>query len=348
MDDRIEKCKQLDLKSVIEAYGGEFKKGMFSAPSVFGYEQSPSGKVYIKGNEQRWYHHKSGKGGDAIEWVKTSCGVDTNKAINMLLGEEKGHVKKEISPIDKAEIMAREMREKQEKADKDRKLLYAIQKNSTPLIESQVGCAYMLNRGISTAALTLNDPRIQISANTFRNKDGEAQHRICYSFQGNGKNSQKFMVIKGIDEEGNKTGYKQNVGSTRPVFHQSAPKKPFIIVEGIEDALSAKEMGYSNFVSLNSTSNVRKFLETVDQCPKFYKNNSFELCLDNDESGIKATKEIYEHLKEKGIDVKISEYSDIMQELKINDLNDLLLKEYINPLDELMDWGKDKENSLER
>ncbi len=348
MDDRIEKCKQLDLKSVIEAYGGEFKKGMFSAPSVFGYENSPSGKVYIKGNEQRWYHHKTGKGGDAIEWVKASCGVDTNKAINMLLGEEKSPVKKEISPIDKGELIAREMREKREKADKDRKLLYAIQKNSKPLIESQIGCAYVLNRGISTAALTLRDDRIQIMTNTFKDKEGNNQSQIIYHCKGNGKNSSSFMVIKGIDEEGNKTGYKRNIGSTRPVFHQSAPKKPFIIVEGIEDALSAKEMGYSNFVSLNSTSNVRKFLETVDQCPKFYKNNSFELCLDNDESGIKATKEIYDHLKEKGIDVKISEYSDIMQELKINDLNDLLLKEYINPLDELMNWGRDKQVSIER
>ena len=83
MDDRIQRCRELDLKSVIEAYGGEFKRGMFSAPSVFGHENTPAGKVYMKGGEQRWWHHREGKGGDAIEWVKIACGGDTNKAINM-------------------------------------------------------------------------------------------------------------------------------------------------------------------------------------------------------------------------------------------------------------------------
>ena len=340
MDDRIQRCRELDLKSVIEAYGGEFKKGMFSAPSVFGHENTPAGKVYMKGGEQRWWHHREGKGGDAIEWVKIACGVDTNKAINMLLGEERAEVKRNISPIDKAELAARELREKQEKAKRESSLLYAISKNSKPLIDSNLACEYMMNRGISTAALTLRDPRIGIYENTFKNKDGEDQSRIVYMFKGNGKNSQQFAVIKGVDDHGNKNGFKQNLGTTRPVFHQSKVKSPYIIVEGIEDALSAKEMGYDNFVSLNSTSNAKKLIDTLDQCPKFYKNNSFEICLDNDEAGRKATEDILKAFKERGIDIKESEYSGIMQELNINDLNDLLIKEYIDPVDRLMDWSK--------
>ena len=340
-EDRIERCKQLDLKSVIEAYGGEFKKGMFQAPSVFGYEQSASGKVYVKGNEQRWFHHKSGKGGDAIEWVKVACGVDTNKAINMLLGEEKGHVKKEISPIDKAELVAREIREKQQKLEHDKKLLYAIEKNSVPLIQSNIGCSYFLNRHISTAALTLNDPRINILVNSYKDKEGKNQSQIIYHCKGNGKNSERFAIVKGIDEDGNKTGYKRNIGSTRPVFHQGKVRDKFVIVEGLEDGLSAKEMGMSNnFISLNSTSNARKLIDTIDYCSKFYKNNSFSLALDNDEAGIKATKEIYDAFKGKGIDIEINENHEIMKELNINDLNDLLIKEYIDPVDRLMDWSK--------
>ena len=340
MDDRIQRCRELDLKSVIEAYGGEFKKGMFSAPSVFGHENTPAGKVYMKGGEQRWWHHREGKGGDAIEWVKIACGVDTNKAINMLLGEEKAEVKRNISPIDKAELAARELREKQEKAKRESSLLYAISKNSKPLIDSNLACEYMMNRGISTAALTLRDPRIGIYENTFKNKDGEDQSRIVYMFKGNGKNSQQFAVIKGIDEHGNKNGFKQCLGSSRPVFHQSKVKAPYIICEGVEDALSAKEMGYDNFISLNSTSNAKKLIDTLDQCPKFYKNNTFEICLDNDEAGRKATEDILKAFKERGIDIKESEYSGIMKELNINDLNDLLIKEYIDPVDRLMDWSK--------
>ena len=340
-EDRIEKCKQLDLKRVIEEYGGVFGKGgMFSIPSLYGEEKTPSGKLYLRGGNQLWHHFRSGTHGDAIEFVKMTMNVDTSKAINMLLGEEKGHVKREISPIDKAELAARELREKQQKLEHDRKLLYAIEKNSTPLIDSNLGCEYMMNRGISTSALTLHDPRIQIFENSFKDKEGNDQHRICYQFKGNNKNSQSFMVIKGIDDHGNKNGFKQCLGSSRPVFHQSKVKAPYIITEGIEDALSAKEMGYDNFISLNSTSNAKKLIDTLDQCPKFYKNNTFEICLDNDEAGRKATEDILKAFKERGIEIKESEYSGIMKELNINDLNDLLIKEYIDPVDRLMDWSK--------
>lgn len=338
--DRIEQCKQLDLRSVIEQYGGEFGKGgMFSIPSLYGREATPSGKIYTKGGQQLWHHFRTGTHGDAIEFVKMTMGVETNKAISMLLGEE-GKTQPKISRIDKAEIQAREMREKALKEQKDKAMLYAITKNATPLLESNLCCEYLMKRGISTAALTLHDPRIQIFENTFKDKQGQDQHRICYSFQGNGKNSDRFMILKGIDDNGNKTGYKQNIGHSRPVFHQSKPKEPFIITEGIEDALSAKELGYHNFISLNSTSNARKFMDSLIDCPKFYANNTFEICLDNDKAGKEATKEIMEFCKDK-IDIKESEYYGIMQELGINDLNDLLVKEYIDPLDRLMDWSKE-------
>jgi hypothetical protein len=62
--------------------------------------------------------------------------------------------------------------------------------------------------------------------------------------------------------------------------------------------------------------------------------------LDQDQAGEDATRLIYDAFKEKGLDISISEYSGIMQELNINDLNDLLIKEYIDPVDRLMDWSK--------
>ena len=290
MDDRIERCKQLDLKSVIEAYGGEFKKGMFSVPGAWGYEQSPSGKVYMKGGNQYFHHHKTGKHGDAIQFVQDVMGVDKSKAINMLLGEEKAEVKRNISPIDKAELVARELREKALKEEQDRKTLFAISRNSIPLMESNLCCQYLMNRGISTAALTLRDPRIHIFENSFKDKEGKDQHQIGYLFQGNGKNSHRFMVLKGIDGEGNRNGFSRNLLTARPVFHQSQPSQKFIVTEGIEDALSALEMGdYKNFVSLNSTSSMNKLITSMNVSRKFFDNNSLEMCLDNDESGKSAT-----------------------------------------------------------
>lgn len=341
-NDRIDRCHEISFRSVIESYGGRFDKtGMFQCESIWGPEKTNSGKLYVKNGIEMAKHFKGNWSGDVIEFTQLAEGVNKSKAISILLGEEQ-HAKKEVKldPISKAEIMAREIREKQQKLEHDKKLLYAISKNSTPLIESNLACSYMLNRGISTAALTLRDPRIGIYENSFKDKNGNDQHRIIYLFQGNNKNSDKFAIIKGIDENGNKTNFKQNIGHSRPVFHQSRPKQKYIITEGVEDSLSAKELGYFNFISLNSTSNARKLIDTIDYCSKFYKNNSFEICLDQDRAGEDATRLIYDTFKEKGLDISISEYSGIMKELNINDLNDLLIKEYIDPVDKLMDWSK--------
>ena len=337
MSDKIQECHNLSLRSVIESYGGRFKGNFFEVPSLWGHEASPSGRIYNKNGIEVYKHYKTGNYGDIIDFVQKAEGIGKNEAINKLLGEQS---ERKIDPITKAEIQAREMREKALKEEKDRKTLFAITKNSIPLMESNLCCQYLMNRGISTAALTLRDPRIQIFENSFKDKDGNEQHRIGYLFQGNGKGSHRFMILKGIDEDGNKTGFKQNLMKSRPVFHQSQIGKPFIVCEGFEDALSAKEMQYSNFISLNSVSNVNQLLQTINQCPKFYKNNTFELALDTDKAGLEATKQIYDFMKEKGLNVKISEYHEIMKELNINDLNDLLIKEYIDPVDRLMDWSK--------
>jgi 5S rRNA maturation endonuclease (ribonuclease M5) len=344
MNDKIQRCHEISMRSVLESYGATFdRNNMFQCPQLWGNEVTNSGKIYIKNGIEMAKHWKSGFVGDVIEVTQLAEGVNKAKAISILLGEDQ-HIKREkpvFSPIDKAELAARELREKQQKLDQDKKLLYAIEKNSVPLIQSNIGCSYFLNRHISTAALTLNDPRINILVNGYKDKEGKNQSQIIYHCKGNGKNSERFAIVKGIDEDGNKTGYKRNIGSTRPVFHQGKVRDKFVIVEGLEDGLSAKEMAMSNnFISLNSTSNARKLIDTIDYCSKFYKNNSFSLALDNDEAGIKATKEIYDAFKGKGIDIEINEYHNIMKELNINDLNDLLIKEYIDPVDRLMDWSK--------
>ena len=344
MDDRIQRCHEISMRSVLESYGATFdRNNMFQCPQIWGNEVTNSGKIYIKNGIEMAKHWKSGFVGDVIEVTQLAEGVNKAKAISILLGEDQ-HVKRErpvFSPIDKAELAARELREKQQKLDQDKKLLYAIEKNSVPLIQSNIGCSYFLNRHISTAALTLNDPRINILVNSYKDKEGKNQNQIVYHCKGNGKNSERFAIVKGIDEDGNKTGYKRNIGSTRPVFHQGKVRDKFVICEGFEDCLSVKEMGISdNFISLNSTSNARKLIDTIDYCSKFYKNNSFEICLDQDRAGEDATRLIYDTFKEKGLDISISEYSGIMKELNINDLNDLLIKEYIDPVDKLMDWSK--------
>ena len=291
-NDRIDRCHEVSFRSVLESYGARFNKsGMVEVSSVWGPEKTFSGKLYVKNNIEMLTHHKGNWTGDVIEFVQLAEGVNKSKAISILLGEEQ-HVKKEIKldPISKAELVARELREKALKEEQDRKTLFAISKNSIPLIESNLACEYLMKRHISTAALTLNDPRIHIFENSFKDKGGKDQHQIGYLFQGNGKNSHRFMVLKGIDGEGNRNGFSRNLLTARPVFHQSQPSQKFIVTEGIEDALSALEMGdYKNFVSLNSTSSMNKLITSMNVSRKFFDNNSLEMCLDNDESGKLAT-----------------------------------------------------------
>ena len=98
--------------------------------------------------------------------------------------------------------------------------------------------------------------------------------------------------MKGIDKDGNKNGVKLNLGNSRPVIHQSEYNKPFIICEGIEDSLSAKELGYKNFIDLNSTSNINFLMNSMNICRKWFLNNSFEVCLDNDKAGREAIKKL--------------------------------------------------------
>ena len=100
------------------------------------------------------------------------------------------------------------------------------------------------------------------------------------------------MIAKGIDEKGNKNGNKRNYIESRPIIHQQSTGKPVIICECMEDAISSIELGYENFISLNSTSNVNKILNGLQKHPNFYRINQVELCLDNDKSGIEATNKI--------------------------------------------------------
>lgn len=286
--DKINQIHAIPLKDIIEMYGGTFYNGgkQFSHPSL-GYEKTPSGFIYARNGKEHWKHFKEGIGGDAIDFVQMVTGKEKIDAINSILGHENNFI------INEAENKERLIREQKEKADKDRKKMFAILKNSVPLIESDLGVSYFINRKIDQAALKLQDPNIEIRVNSFKSKEGKEINNIVYLFKGKAKNnSHRFVLMKGIDKDGNKNGVKLNLGNSRPVIHQSEYNKPFIICEGIEDSLSAKELGYKNFIDLNSTSNINFLMNSMNICRKWFLNNSFEVCLDNDKAGREAIKKL--------------------------------------------------------
>lgn len=185
-------------------------------------------------------------------------------------------------------------KEEKEKVDKERKRMFAVLKNSVPVIESDLGVEYFVNRGIHRTILTFKDKNIDIRINSFKGKNGKMINNIVYFFKGDEKKgTHRFMILKGIDENANKNGVKLNIMNCRPIIHCEEYNKPFIVCEGMEDALSALELGaYKNFISLNSTSSINKLILSMNTCRKWFMNNNLELCLDNDEAGEKGIRKI--------------------------------------------------------
>lgn len=292
-EERVNQVHDIPLKQIIEAFGGTFKGPKNFYHPAFGFEKTPAAFIYQKNGKEFYKQFKHDLGGDAIDFVKEVCGLSTKvEAINKILGEDKNL--NIISNEDTLKYKEQLAKEEKEKTDKERKRMFAILKNSVPIIESNLGVEYFINRGIDRTALTLRDKNIDIRINRFKGQNGKMINNIVYFFNGDEKKgTHKFMIIKGIDENANKNGVKLNIMTCRPIIHCEEYNKPFIVCEGIEDSLSALELGgYKNFISLNSTSSINKLILSMNVCRKWFTNNSLELCLDNDETGEKGTKKI--------------------------------------------------------
>ena len=290
-EERVKQVHDIPLKQIIEAFGGTFKGPKNFYHPAFGFEKTPAAFIYQKNGKEFYKHFKFDLGGDAIDFVKEVCGLSTKvEAINKILGDDKSYINNENTLKYKEQLA----KEEKEKVDKERKRMFAVLKNSVPVIESDLGVEYFVNRGIHRTILTLKDKNIDIRINSFKGKNGKMINNIVYFFNGDEKKgTHKFMILKGIDENANKNGVKLNIMNCRPIIHCEKYNEPFIVCEGMEDALSALELGaYKNFISLNSTSSINKLILSMNTCRKWFMNNNLELCLDNDETGEKGIRKI--------------------------------------------------------
>lgn len=285
LEENLKEIKSMDLRSIIERTGGVFVNDkQFTHEEVFGHEKTPSNFIYTAANgEQKWKRFKEDgtevKSGDAVDYIRMALGVDYKGAIEYILGNKTELAEKSV---ERNKSIAEQTKEQK---DKQRRKMFAIEKNSVDVLKSFVGIKYLEKRGILNAFQSLKKPNFRILVNRFTTEKGEKINNICYYFNKSNDNNHRFMIVKGTDEKGNKNGVKLNYLETRPIIHQELKGSPFIVCEGIEDAISSIEFGYRNFISLNSTSNVNKFLESLKSSPNFYRMNKIELCLDNDAAG---------------------------------------------------------------
>ncbi len=113
----------------------------------------------------------------------------------------------------------------------------------------------------------------------------------------------------------------------KSLFNQSAlfGKRDVFIAEGAFDVASLVEVGVDHAVGLNSTSEVKLFLEALDT---YKPKTNFILALDNDDGGRRAAEEIKRGLKDRGLPFLSVKYPEAAPgEEPIKDPNEFLVRD---------------------
>lgn len=131
-----------------------------------------------------------------------------------------------------------------------------------------------------------------------------------------------FYVKRGLYNQ-----FKGNMGTSQVTkFHKYKNSKDWCIVEGITDAMSIFELNRQNgmeynVICLNSTSNVTKFIKSVEVEQVKKAGFIFIEILDQDESGVDATQRLIDFFDGKGI---LHERMTILDSTTFKDINELL------------------------
>lgn len=334
LKEKIDKVSRIGLKEILQDFGAVFVKDRQFYHPYWGIEKTPSGFIYTdKNGKERWKHFKQGIGGDGIEFVKQVTGAkNIYDALDKILGPDKTFkVKSEAEMKAYNEHL---MEIKKQEDEKARKKMYAILKNSQLALSTEKGLNYLEKRGLLEVMNRFNSPNIELRLNSYKDKSGKEINSMVYYFKGSKeKGTAGFIIIKGLEKDSEGKRFKMNVRTSRPISYMSDNKAPILICEGIEDGLSSLSsmFRYKNFISLNSTSGVKKMIEMMEKCPKFFNKHEFHVCMDNDKWGRIARDRLMCEAKEKGYNFKDSDISEMLKDAKLKDINDLLVQ-YTNVL----------------
>lgn len=201
-----------------------------------------------------------------VDLVMLSENINIAEAIDFILGNR---------PVEKSQLehmRAKYEKEAEEKKAKNKKIIDMTFKNC---IEPNKGCLkYLENRCIKEALGTLDKEYIEIKSNVYNGIQS-----IVYRFPKQGTGIQKSL-IKGPDGK----RFVKNLGSVRPLIHKGYESNEYVIVEGIEDALTCHVLGY-NFICLNSISNAQYLIDLIKNNLDKFKDKELLLCTDNDAPG---------------------------------------------------------------
>ena len=254
----------------------------------------------IDKNKFKCFH--CGINASTIDFVMRMENINSVEAVNMLLDESRTF--KAYDPV-----------ENLEKNHKNDMIKNMVLKNSRLLSRCPDGMKYFEDRALTEALPLINSDQLKIRFN-----DYNGYKSIIYRFV-----KQDFVIQKGIEKNAEGKRFVRNFGNTAPVPIKAYDHNKYMIVEGIEDGLTALILGY-NFITLNSIQNAGRLMELLDQHEDWLKNNTFISCLDNDEGGNECTEKLKAYFFSKGLVLRDSRYRRKMIKCNVKDLNQF----YIN------------------
>ena len=291
----IEQAKLIPIQEILYKYGDICPK---------------CGHKLDIGNTNRCRCHKCNTIYSTVDLIQALYGINIPKAIKILIGED-------IKPVEKKQLekIRIEYKEKQAKNEKHiKRVNNMIFKNS---IEPTQAClSYLDSRCIKESLNTLNKEYVDIKSNIYNGVE-----TIVYRFRKQGTGIQKSLDK---NEEGKR--FVRNIGTVRPVFHKGYESNKYIIVEGIEDALTCHMLGY-NFICLNSISNTGKLIDIIKSNIEKFKDKELLICTDYDKGGLDSFEQLENFFISTGLMFDIPPFYDDMLKNRCKDINEYFIKQ---------------------
>lgn len=295
---RFDEARAKDITSIIRYYNVEVSQsGYFKCPFC-DTKRKDSGA--IKNNRFKCFH--CGAGGSTIDFVARIENINPINAVNKILDDKL--TVDNYNPVIEAE-----------KCIKNDILKNMILKNSRLISRCPEGIKYFEDRGITKALDLINKDQLQIKYNEYSNYKS-----IIYRFK-----KHDFIIQKSIEKNIEGRRYVRNFGNVHPVILTSYDHNKFMIVEGIEDALTTILLGY-NCIVLNSVQNINKLIDLLETNKEWAMSNNYLLCLDNDNAGNEGMKKISDYFSSIGLQYWTSKYRKQMIKYNNKDINDYYIK----------------------
>ena len=291
----IEQAKLIPIQEILYKYGDICPK---------------CGHKLDIGNTNRCRCHKCNTIYSTVDLIQALYGINIPEAIKILIGED-------IKPVEKKQLekIRIEYKEKQAKNEKHiKRVNNMIFKNS---IEPTEACLeYLDSRCIKDRLKGLDKAYIEIKSNIYNGNE-----TIIYRFRKQGTGIQKSL-----SKNKDRKRFVRNIGTVKPLIHKAYDSNKYIIVEGIEDALTCHVLGY-NFICLNSVSNTGRLIDIIKNNIEKFKDKELLICTDYDKGGLDSFEQLENFFISTGLMFDIPPFYDDMLKNRCKDINEYFIKQ---------------------